>query len=399
MTEENKEKLFAEIKDQEIRYAIFQSEENLNYKLILKKNSNNLGIKQGVIIDLDLASEIVSQDLREIEKKLGKTFSNINLIVNQREMSSTNITSFKKLNGAKVEKRDLDYILNEGKISVSKNDEKNSIIHILNSNFYLDKKKREKIPMNIFGDHLALQMTFVSLPKNNIYNIKNLFENNDLKVDRLLCKPLTTGLNLVHGNNNLKNFFLFNIDEEVSTICIYENSSLIFFKTFPFGTNSICRDLSKLCSIKDSEVKSILSELSFDKEIKNKSKFIDKKFFKESEFTKLSISHFREIIHSRIEEMMNYLFNKNSNLNYFKNKLSHIYIVFENNLFYKNLGEVFSGYLNFDADKIAVKLISLDDLSLLGAAELTFKGWHAEAIPYAQEKKSLFAGVFSRFFQ
>ena len=141
MTEENKEKLFAEIKDQEIRYAIFQSEENLNYKLILKKNSNNLGIKQGVIIDLNLASEIVSQDLREIEKKLGKTFSNINLIVNQREMSSTNITSFKKLNGAKVEKRDLDYILNEGKISVSKNDEKNSIIHILNSNFYLDKKK------------------------------------------------------------------------------------------------------------------------------------------------------------------------------------------------------------------------------------------------------------------
>ena len=70
MTEENKEKLFAEIKDQEIRYAIFQSEENLNYKLILKKNSNNPGIKQGVIIDLDLASEIVSQDLREIEKKL-----------------------------------------------------------------------------------------------------------------------------------------------------------------------------------------------------------------------------------------------------------------------------------------------------------------------------------------
>ena len=61
-------------------------------------------------------------------------------------MSSTNITAFKKLNGAKVEKRDLDYILNEGKISVSKNEEKNSILHILNSNFYLDKKKRDKIP-------------------------------------------------------------------------------------------------------------------------------------------------------------------------------------------------------------------------------------------------------------
>ena len=30
-------------------------------------------------------------------------------------MSSTSVTSFKNLNGAKVEKRDFDYILNEGK--------------------------------------------------------------------------------------------------------------------------------------------------------------------------------------------------------------------------------------------------------------------------------------------
>ena len=96
---------------------------------------------------------------------------------------------------------------------------------------------------------------------------------------------------------------------------------------------------------------------------------------------------------------MNYMFNKNSNLNYFKNKLSHIYLVFENKVFQENLGEIFQGYLNFNSDKIALRLVPLDDLSLLGAAELTFRGWHAEAVPYVQEKKSLFAGVFSHFFK
>ena len=96
---------------------------------------------------------------------------------------------------------------------------------------------------------------------------------------------------------------------------------------------------------------------------------------------------------------MNYLFNKNSNLNYFKNKLSHIYLVFENKVFQENLGEIFTGNLNFNSDKIALRLIALDDLPLLGAAELTFRGWHAEAVPYVQEKKSLFTGVFSRFFK
>ena len=399
MMEKEREKLFAEINDQEIRYAVFKLSDGSNYNLLTKKNSKNNGIKNGAVTDLNIAIEKVSRDLKEIEKKLDRVFSNINLIINQREMSSTNITSFKKLNGAKVEKRDLDYILNEGKISISKNQENNSILHILNSNFYLDKKRRNKIPLNIFGDHLGLQMTFVSLPKNNIKNIKSLFENNDLKVDRLLCRPLITGINLVSENNSLKNFFLLNIDDELSTISIYENSSLVFFKTFPFGTNSICRDLSQLCSIKDQEVRSILNEINFNEKIEKKTKYIDKKFFQDSQFTKLSLSHFRDIIDSRVQEMMNYMFNKNSNLNYFKNKLSHIYLVFENKVFQENLGEIFQGYLNFNSDKIALRLVPLDDLSLLGAAELTFRGWHAEAVPYVQEKKSLFAGVFSHFFK
>ena len=138
------EKLFAEINNQEIKYAVFQLSNNSSYNLITKKNSENIGIQKGVVVDHDKAAELVSRDLKEIEKKFDRVFDDISLLINQRDMSSTNITSFKKLNGAKVEKRDIDYILNEGKISISKNQEKNSIIHILNSNYYLDKKKKRK---------------------------------------------------------------------------------------------------------------------------------------------------------------------------------------------------------------------------------------------------------------
>ena len=191
---------------------------------------------------------------------------------------------------------------------------------------------------------------------------------------------------------------MINIDDELSTISIYENSSLTYFKTFSFGTNSVYRDLSQLCSLKESDVRLILSELSFNGELKNKKTYIDQKFFKDSQFTKLSLSHFKDIINSRVEEMMNYLFNKNSNLNYFKNKLSHVYLVFENKIFYNNLGETFTRYLNYNSDKNYFQNEALDDLPLFGAAELTFKGWHAEALPIVEKKKSLFGGVFSRFF-
>ena len=51
------------------------------------------------------------------------------------------------------------------------------------------------------------------------------------------------------------------------------------------------------------------------------------------------------------------------------------------------------------AEKIIFKQIPLNDLSFYGAAELAFKGWHAEAVPYTNEKKSIFSGVFSRLFK
>ena len=70
----------------------------------------------------------------------------------------------------------------------------------------MDKTKQEKIPLNIFGDHLSLHMTFLSLPKNNLKNINALFDSSDLKVDRIISKPLVFGLDLLNKNKDLKNF-------------------------------------------------------------------------------------------------------------------------------------------------------------------------------------------------
>ena len=61
------EKLFAEINDQEIKYAVFQSSENLTYNLLTKKNSKNTGIQKGIVVDHEKASELVSRDLKQID--------------------------------------------------------------------------------------------------------------------------------------------------------------------------------------------------------------------------------------------------------------------------------------------------------------------------------------------
>tara|TARA_S200000501_G_scaffold360183_1_gene386954 strand:+ start:5956 stop:7143 length:1188 start_codon:yes stop_codon:yes gene_type:complete len=394
----DKDYLIAEISDDNIRYLIYKFDEKSNYKSLSRKISKNSGIKKGKIVDFDFSAKKINDDIKHLEKESNKTFKNISLVINEPEISSINLSGFKKLKGSKVDKRDLEYILNEAQISISQNNKQNSILHIINSYFILDKIKKNKIPLNLHGDHLTLHMTFISLPKNNLKNIKALFDKCDLKIERIIAKPLACGINLLNKRNKNKDFLLINLDKEFSSISFFEESSLVFTKIFPFGTNSIINDIGKLCSINENEVRLIISKIDFTSTINTKD-YIDKNLFKESKFKKLSIKHVKDIINARIIEMLDYLFNKNRNLKYLNEKILSIDIFFEDKEVLRYLGKLFHENLRTGNMKTQIELMHLDDFfALSGAAELIFKGWDKEAIPLNKVKKSVISRFFERFF-
>ena len=47
---------------------------------------------------------------------------------------------------------------------------------------------------------------------------------------------------------------MINFEHELSSVSLYEDSFLVFLKTFPFGTRSIYKDISQLCSLKKDEI-------------------------------------------------------------------------------------------------------------------------------------------------
>ena len=111
------------------------------------------------------------------------------------------------------------------------------------------------------------------------------------------------------------------------------------------------------------------------------------------------ISRYYRIINVRIKEILNYTFNNNKDLNYYEKKIGKINIFFEDIDIYKNLGEIFKSYIDLNDKKILVENFTDDELgTLYGAAELIFKGWPNEALPFSIKKKSIISGFFDRFF-
>jgi hypothetical protein len=131
----------------------------------------------------------------------------------------------------------------------------------------------------------------------------------------------------------------------------------------------------------------------------DKDSHLDKKFFSLSPYRKIKHQLILDIITARLDEFVEICYEKNTNLNYFRQVNNFIYIVIENCPYFENFQYALQKNKLVNPDFIFGK--NIEDnmlLSLNGAAELVGKGWEKEAIPVIKSKKSLISNFFSKLF-
>ena len=78
------------------------------------------------------------------------------------------------------------YILNSLKACVDETEPKKTILHIFNSKFNLDNKTIENLPIGLFGDFYAHELSFTLINKNDHKNLKTIFDKCNLKIKKIL---------------------------------------------------------------------------------------------------------------------------------------------------------------------------------------------------------------------
>ena len=126
---------------------------------------------------------------------------------------------------------------------------------------------------------------------------------------------------------------------------------------------------------------------------------LSKKYFKKSNFRKISLKHIIEISTARIDEIASILFNKNKNLEHNENKKNLVYLEVCDN----NIAEKFKDYFerSFKNCKLEFYSTFKEDSfrSIKILSDLLSKGWTKEAIPITNKKRSWISRVFSGLFE
>ena len=391
-----------------IKCLIFKIKSDGTAEILSSSITPSDGIYNDVIVNLTKASNAIRMCISQAEKKIKVSLKKINIVFEQPEFLCTKFSKHKKIDGSKIDKADIEFLLSEAKKQLILNDKNQSIIHIFNHNYIVDKKNFIEEPIGVYADTLFHEMTFISAPKNNLKNIRQVFMDCDLEVEKLISRTFALGIKVLNNNDFNNGAVLINLDFEKISLGLFKNLALVHSITIPIGTNHISKDISKVCSLDLEESDLILRNIDFSLEnnqnIFDENNYLKKEFFINSSIRKVSKKLILDIVKARLDEIFNKLkkqliipsFKLNSLISYFilaeDSKFENIE-KYSKNFFGTNLKRIDKNDYENESN------LEKNFVSSLGALKLIKDGWETEAIPEIGEKTVKKMGIISKIFR
>jgi len=254
------------------------------------KSINNFYYESNYFPDYSQSKSEIEKIILKIEKNTNEYLNSINLMVDSSEAISISLSLAKNFDGSKLEKKDVQFLIQDIKQQVLKNYQNQKIIHIIVKNYKIDNKDYAFLPPNIKCNLLSLDMIFICIPKKVIENIKKLFFNLDISIKQIFCSSYAKSTSYKNNFSATENILFVDMGFNKTSIVSYNKNELRFFYVLPIGGNHITKDLSKVLNIDLISAEKI--KLYFDKD---EGSLIEKK---------LSLELVQKIIFARIEEIL-----------------------------------------------------------------------------------------------
>jgi len=393
---------------------------NINIKcLIFKINNKDIseilstsvtrseGIHNGTIVNLNKAARAIRSCISIAEKKAQIQLKKINVVLEEPEFLSTKFSKNKKINGSKIHKDDIDFLLREAKEQLILNDKKHSIIHIFNHNYIVDGKLFAEEPIGVYADSLSHEMTFITIPKNNLKNIKQAFIDCDIEVERVISNTFALGAKLLNNKELEFGSVLIDMGFEKISLGIFKNLALVHSITLPVGVNHITKDISKVCSLSLDESRIIRDNIDFsfqdNPNLFDENDYLKDIYFTNSSFRKISKSLIINVVKARLDEIFETVkkqiilpgFNLNAGI-------SFLLTGGGSNLF--NIDKYCKNYfgpiarIEQENNKQNEKNLEKNFAACLGALKIIKDGWETEAIPEKINKNIKKIGFLAKIF-
>ena len=225
-----------------------------------------------------------------LENNTNEYIDNINLMLDSSKMLSIGISISKKNDGLELKQDDIQFLVQEAKQQVLKCYKDQNVTHIIINSYKINNIDYDYLPSNIKCNFIALDILFITIPKETIEYFKNIFYRFDISINQIICTSYAKAKNYKEDLLPHENISLIDVGYNKTSIMTYTNNKITCLNVIPIGGNHITKDISKVLKIDLEQAEKI--KTNFD----TKEKFLDYKGYSLELLQKIIFARTNEIV-------------------------------------------------------------------------------------------------------
>ncbi|PIP28595.1 MAG: cell division protein FtsA [Candidatus Moranbacteria bacterium CG23_combo_of_CG06-09_8_20_14_all_35_22] len=266
----------------------------------------SLGVRKGVIVNIEETLGAVNESLEKAERTAGITINQAIVSIGGNHITSQyskGVIAVGRADG-EVAVDDIERVIGAAQaISIPANRE---IIHIIPRNYSLDDQKEIKDPLGMNGVRLEVDALIIEGATPYIKNLSKCFDQAKIEVENFVLAPLASAKATLTKRQKELGVVLIDIGGGTTSVAVFEEDDLIASVVIPVGGNHITNDIAigLRTSIDVAERVKIEFGSALPREI-GKKEDINLAEIDSSEEGIVSRHHVAEIIEARLEEIFN----------------------------------------------------------------------------------------------
>tara|TARA_Y100000590_G_scaffold403727_1_gene490658 strand:+ start:305 stop:1015 length:711 start_codon:yes stop_codon:yes gene_type:complete len=204
--------IYLDLSSKKLSIAAFKKSDNHN--IFFKEYDCETNLNKDKL-NFENVKKTIEKNIFEIEKKTGEFLEDLYLMVETPESVSINLSLIKDNEGKKIEKKNVQYLIQDAKQQILRNHHTKKIIHIIITNYLIDNNSYNYLPLNLDCNKFSIDIKFICFPKELIKKLEELFNGQQIFINKIICsdyaKAFTkdksytniceSGLKLIQGIN------------------------------------------------------------------------------------------------------------------------------------------------------------------------------------------------------
>ncbi|MAQ56146.1 MAG: cell division protein FtsA [Rhodospirillales bacterium] len=222
------------------------------------------GLKNGVIIDVEVAETAIRKAVSAAEQMAGDHIRSVTVNLNGGKPLSKTIGVDVDIGGLKIDDSDLQRVF-QRTVSLNTNGNGNGqthshsstqavkgpgreLIHSIPVGYAVDGNNGIRDPRGMFGERLSVNMHMITAANGVIKTLRSVIEETHLEIDDFVIAPYASGLSTLVEDETDLGVTVIDMGAGTTSIAVFSDGDTVFTDIIPVGgahvTNDIARGLS-----------------------------------------------------------------------------------------------------------------------------------------------------------